>query len=229
MLLEKTGLDCLVVHPFDADFSQLSAEDFVKKVLVDAFATKKIIIGHDHRFGRNRSADFNDLILFGIKYGFEVEQISVQEINDVSVSSTKIRAALTDGNMDIANDFLGYNYMFNGKVVKGAQLGRTIGFPTANFKIAEDYKLIPGDGVYIVRSQLNGVRFGMMNIGNRPTVDGSRRTIEVYYLDFDGDLYDQQIEVQVIQRLRSEKKFASVDLLRQQLEQDLHSVRQYLQ
>jgi riboflavin kinase/FMN adenylyltransferase len=131
--------------------------------------------------------------------------------------------------MDIANDFLGYNYMFNGKVVKGAQLGRTIGFPTANFKIAEDYKLIPGDGVYIVRSQLNGVRFGMMNIGNRPTVDGSRRTIEVYYLDFDGDLYDQQIEVQVIQRLRSEKKFASVDLLRQQLEQDLHSVRQYLQ
>ena len=229
MLLEKTGLDSLVVHPFDAEFSQLSAEEFVKQVLVDAFSTKKIIIGHDHRFGKSRSADFNDLILFGEKYGFEVEQISVQEVNDVSVSSTKIRAALTEGNMEVANNFLGYDYMFTGKVVLGKQLGRTLGFPTANLEITEEYKLIPGDGVYIVRSNIPGVTYGMMNIGNRPTVDGSRRTIEVHYLDFKANLYDQHIEVQIIQRLRDEKKFASVDLLRQQLEQDLHSVRQYLQ
>jgi riboflavin kinase/FMN adenylyltransferase len=229
MLLEKTGLDSLVVHPFDAEFSQLSAEEFVKQVLVDAFSTKKIIIGHDHRFGKNRSADFNDLILFGEKYGFEVEQISVQEVNDVSVSSTKIRAALTEGNMEVANNFLGYDYMFTGKVVPGKQLGRTLGFPTANLEITEEYKLIPGDGVYIVRSNIPGVTYGMMNIGNRPTVDGTNRTIEIYYLDFSGDLYGQIIEIQVVKRIRSEQKFSSIDHLRQQLQQDLQSVKQYLQ
>jgi riboflavin kinase/FMN adenylyltransferase len=220
-LLEKSGIQNLVIHPFDETFSKLTAEEFVKTVLVDRFQIQKIIIGHDHRFGRNRTADINDLIAFGEQYNFEVEQISVQEIDAVSISSTKIRKALMEGNMALANDYLGYDYFLTGIISKGKQLGRTIGFPTANLKIEENYKLIPQNGVYVVKSIIDQkMVYGMMNIGYNPTVAGENLSVEIHYFDFDKDIYDQKIAVSILERLRPEQKFGSVDLLKEQLEKD---------
>lgn len=229
VLLEKAGLNNLIVHPFDQKFSQMEAEEFVKTILVDQFHIKKIIIGHDHRFGRNRSADINDLIAFGKIHNFEVEQISAEEIDEVSISSTKIRNALDAGNIVLANEYLGYNYFLTGKVIQGKQLGRTINFPTANIKIEEDYKLIPQNGVYIVKSFIDGnLVYGMMNIGTNPTVDGKKQSIEVHYLDFEGDLYDKTIAVELLHRIRSEEKFPSFDALRQQIEKDRITAKEFI-
>jgi len=220
-LLEQTGIENLVIHPFNESFSRLTAEEFVHTILVDQFHIHKIIIGHDHRFGRNRTANIDDLIAFGKEYGFEVEQISAQEIQDVSVSSTKIRKALDEGNIALANDYLGYSYFLTGEVVKGKQLGRTIGFPTANINIEEEYKKIPKNGVYIVRTFINEKEvFGMMNIGFNPTVNGEKKTIEVNLFDFDSDIYGHKIEVSLLEYLREEQKFGSVELLKEQLNQD---------
>ena len=220
-LLDNLGIDNLVVHPFDKEFSRLTAEEFVKKVLVDVFKIKKIIIGHDHRFGRNRTATIDDLINFGETYGFEVEQISAEEINEVSISSTKIRNALLEGNIELATNYLGYDYSLTGIIFKGRQLGRTIGYPTANITIEEDYKLIPNNGVYIAKSVLNGKTvFGMMNIGTRPTVDGTKQTIEINFFDFKQDLYGQKITISLLHRMRSEQKFESIDALKNQLGKD---------
>ena len=220
-LLDNLGIDNLVVHPFDKEFSRLTAEEFVKKVLVDVFKIKKIIIGHDHRFGRNRTATIDDLINFGETYGFEVEQISAEEINEVSISSTKIRNALLEGNIELATNYLGYDYSLSGIIFKGKQLGRTIGYPTANITIEEDYKLIPNNGVYIAKSVLNGKTvFGMMNIGTRPTVDGTKQTIEINFFDFKQDLYGQKITISLLHRMRSEQKFESIDALKNQLGKD---------
>ena len=220
-LLALAGIDNLIIHPFDKEFSRLTAEEFVKTVLVDQFNLKKIIIGHDHRFGQNRTANIDDLIAFGKIYDFEVEQISVQEIDEVSISSTKIRNALLDGNINLATDYLGYHYMLTGTVVKGKQLGRTIGFPTANIHILENYKLIPKNGVYIVESTINNkVVFGMMNIGFNPTVDGTNQTIEINFFDFDHDLYNQKITIAILKRMRSEQKFESIEALKKQLTTD---------
>ena len=228
-LLEMIGIQNLVIHPFDEAFSKLTAEDFVQTVLVNQFDIHKIIIGHDHRFGRNRTANIDDLIGFGKKYGFEVEQISVQEINDLSVSSTKIRKALLAGDMALANAYLGYDYFLTGTVFKGKQLGRTIGFPTANIKIKEDYKLIPLNGVYVVKSIINQKTvFGMMNIGFNPTVSGEKLSIEIHFLDFDADLYDQKLTISVLKHLRPEQKFDSIDLLTKQLEKDKNTAMTYL-
>ena len=228
-LLEKMGVQNLVIHPFDETFSQLTAEEFVRTVLVEKFHIQKIIIGHDHRFGRNRTANIDDLIAFGKQYHFEVEQISVQEIKDVSISSTKIRNALTEGNMALANDYLGYEYFLTGNVSKGKQLGRTIGFPTANLQIEENQKLIPQNGVYVVKSIINQKTvFGMMNIGFNPTVAGEKLAVEVHYFDFDADLYDQKIRVSILEYLRSEQKFDSVILLKEQLEKDENAALTYI-
>ena len=228
-LLKKIGIENLVIHPFDETFSRLTAEEFVSSILVDRFHIQKIIIGHDHRFGRNRTADIDDLIAFGKQYDFEVEQISVQEINEISVSSTKIRNALLEGNMALANEYLGYEYVLTGIIIKGKQLGRTIGFPTANLKIEENYKLIPQNGVYIVKSIINEQTvFGMMNIGFNPTVDGQKQSIEIHYFDFNADLYNQKISVSILHRIRSEQKFESVELLKEQLEKDKKTTLNYL-
>lgn len=220
-LLEATGIENLIVHPFNESFSRLTAEEFVHTILVDKFQIQKIIIGHDHRFGRNRTANIDDLIAFGKEYDFEVEQISAEEIQDVSVSSTKIRNALKEGNMALANEYLGYNYFLNGTVVKGKQLGRTIGFPTANIYIEEDYKLIPKIGVYVVQAVVNEeIVYGMMNIGFNPTVNGDKQTIEVHLFNFNKDIYDQNIKVSLLHYIREEQKFGSVDALKAQLHQD---------
>lgn len=229
-LLEKIGIENLIIHPFDANFSQLSAEEFVKTVLVDQLHIQKIIIGYDHRFGKNRTANIDDLTAFGLKYGFEVEQISAQEINDISISSTKIRTALEDGEINLANEYLGYSYFLSGTVVKGKQLGRTIGFPTANIELEEEYKLVPKNGVYIVVAEIDGKSvYGMMNIGFNPTVQGEKRTIEVHFFDFDLDIYDRHIRVAILQRIRSEEKFESVEFLKIQLGKDKDFSIQYIQ
>lgn len=229
VLLQKIGIDNLIIHPFDKEFSQLTAEEFVKKILVDQLQIQKIIIGYDHRFGRNRTADINDLILFGEKYGFEVEQISVQEIDDIAVSSTKIRTSLANGTVTLANEYLGYNYFFTGIVVKGKQLGRTIGFPTANIHIKEDYKLIPKNGVYLVKSLLNQkIIYGVMNIGTRPTVNGENKTIEVHFIDFDQNLYDQEITLEVLDFVRDEQKFDSIEALKNQIQKDKEQLLYYI-
>lgn len=220
-LLDQLGLDHLVIHPFDTDFSQLTAEEFVKQVLVDAFGIRKIIVGHDHRFGKNRTANFDDLVTFGKIYGFEVEQISAHLINDMAVSSTKIRHSLNTGNIVQANAFLGYNYRLSGKVIQGKQLGRTIGFPTANIKISDFEKLIPENGSYVVKINLQDQsHYGMMNIGFNPTIGNSEISLEVYLFDFDSDIYGQNIQVEFIDRLRDEMKFDSVDALKLQLKND---------
>ncbi|MGQ2983451.1 bifunctional riboflavin kinase/FAD synthetase [Flavobacterium sp.] len=217
-MLEDHGLDNLIIHPFDLAFSRLTAEEFVKDILVDRLNICKIIIGHDHRFGRNRTANIDDLIRFGNEYGFEVEKISALAVNEVSVSSTRIRNALAAGEIAIANMYLGYPYFLTGTVVTGKQLGRTIGFPTANISVKEDYKLIPANGVYVVSAIIDGkAEEGMMNIGVRPTVDGNSLSIEVHFLNLDKDLYGREITINVHHRLRDEQKFASFDALKEQL------------
>ena len=228
-LLEKSGIENLVIHPFNESFSRLTAEEFVHSILVNQFHIQKIIIGHDHRFGRNRTANIDNLIAFGAEYGFEVEQISAQEIQDVSVSSTKIRKALQDGNMSLANEYLGYAYFLTGEVVKGKQLGRTIGFPTANIQIKEDYKLIPKNGVYAVKTFIGQKEvFGMMNIGFNPTVNGQKQTIEVNLFDFNADIYGEKLEISLLKYLREEQKFGSVDLLKEQLNQDKKTALEFV-
>ena len=226
-LLEKAGLQNLIIHPFDQAFSRLTAEEFVKNILVDIFNIKKIIIGHDHRFGRNRTANIDDLILYGKEYGFEVEQISAKEIDEVSISSTKIRNALNEGKIALANEYLGYHYSFSGTVIHGKKLGRTIGFPTANVNIEESYKLIPAIGVYAVKCFIaNQEVKGMLNIGTNPTVEGQTLSIEVNLFDFDADLYGQTITVELIKRIRDEQKFNSVEELKAQLNKDQLFARQ---
>ena len=229
LLLEHHGINNLIIHPFDHAFSRLTAEEFVKNILVDKFMVRKIIIGYDHRFGRNRTADINDLIQYGEEYNFEVEQISALEINEVSVSSTKIRNALNAGYLETANRYLGYSYFLTGNVVKGKQLGRTIGFPTANINITESYKLIPDKGVYVVSSEIAGKTvYGMMNIGNNPTVGGVAESIEVHFFDFNSDLYNQEIRVNIHYKIRNEIKFPSVNHLKEQLKEDQKTSLEYI-
>lgn len=229
VLLKNTGINHLVIHPFSLNFSQMDAEDFVKEILVDKLKTKKIIIGYDHRFGKNRSADFNDLVTFGQKYGFEVEKISAQTVDEISVSSTKVRKALEQGNVATAKDYLGYDYFFSGTVVKGKQIGRTIGYPTANFEIEETYKLIPGNGVYDVYSYIDNQKvWGMMSIGTNPTLGDNPQTIEVNYLDFDQDLYGKTFSVYMVKKIREEEKFASMAELINALQGDLSFTKNHI-
>ncbi len=220
-LLSKTGLDALIIHPFSKEFANLSAEEFVKNILVDQLHISKIIIGYDHKFGKNRTADIHDLIQFGAKYNFEVEQITAQELDEIAVSSTKIRIALGEGNITLANNYLGYPYSLSGKVIHGNQIGRTIGFPTANIQMADTFKLIPKKGVYVVRCLIKDQLVkGVMNIGNRPTVDGTSLSIEVHLLDFDATLYGFEISVYLLDFIRKEQKFENLEALTSQIEDD---------
>lgn len=228
-ILNSLGLDYLLIKKFTQEFSRLSAEDFVKEILVDKLNAKKVIIGYDHRFGRNRNADIEDLKLFGEKHGFEVEEISAKDIDDVAVSSTKIRTALADGDITKANRFLGYNFMLSGTVTKGKGLGKQLGFPTANIFIEENYKLIPKYGSYIVSSLINEkLVFGMMNIGINPTVDGENESIEVHFFNFEDTIYNKKIQINLLNRIRDEQKFESVDALKTQLLKDKQASLDYI-
>lgn len=229
-LLAKTGIDYLVIHPFSLTFSRLTALDFVRDILSNQLNTSKLIIGYDHHFGKNREGNLEQLTEYSHLYDFEVVEIPAQDINDVSVSSTKIRKALSEKNIKTANKYLGYNFMLTGKVVNGKQLGGTIGFPTANISVKETYKLIPNTGVYVVKSKIdNEIVFGMMNIGFRPTINGNHQTIEVHFFDFDQNLYHQNLTVEILYFLRDEQKFSSVEKLISQLKTDKSNALNHLQ
>lgn len=220
-ILEKSGIDHLIIHPFTYQFSRLTALEFVRDILVDKLKAKKIIIGYDHRFGRNRTADITTLKEFGKQFDFEVEEISEQDIDDVAVSSTKIRKALLAGKVEQANTFLQYPFSLTGKVVKGKGLGKEFGYPTANIKIEEKYKLIPKNGVYVVRSKIDDeLVYGMMSIGTNPTVGGTEKTIETNFFMPDTDLYGKILQIEMLTRIRDEKNFDSVEYLKLALKED---------
>lgn len=228
-LLVKTGLDYLIIHPFSKEFSRLTALAFVRDILVNQFNVSKLCIGYDHHFGKNREGNITQLQEYSKLYDFDIEEIPAQDIDDVSVSSTKIRKALAEGNVKTANTYLGYPFMLNGNVVNGKQLGGKIGFPTANIDVEEAYKLIPKTGVYIVRSTIKDeIIYGMMNIGKRPTVDGKHQTIEVHFFDFNQDLYEQSLTVELLYFLRDEHKFDSVEHLISQLQKDEIQARDFI-
>ena len=230
LILKRLGLDHLVVKKFTPEFSRLTAEEFVQEILIDKLNAQKVIIGYDHHFGRNRSANIDDLIKFGKEFNFQVEEISAQDINSVSISSTKIRNALLEGDLETANLYLGYNYMLTGTVIKGKGLGKQINFPTANLKIKEDYKLIPKQGVYAITCMYKGSKLhGMMNIGTNPTVaKTTKQSIEIHFFNFNKSLYDEQIQIDIIHRIRDEEKFDSVESLKKQLSKDKATIETYL-
>jgi len=220
-LLREYGIDYLVTLPFTKEFSEMSSEDFIQKILIKKIQTKKLVIGYDHRFGKNREGSFEYLKENIQKYHFELEEIPREDIDHVGISSSKIRKALEIGNIETANEYLGRDYELNGIIIKGQQLGRSIGFPTANIYIPNDYKLVPCDGAYAVKVNVEGKIYdGMLNIGMRPTVNGTSRTIEVNLFDFNGDLYDLRVCVYFKAYLRPEVKFSDLEALKAQLEND---------
>ncbi|HET8855700.1 MAG TPA: bifunctional riboflavin kinase/FAD synthetase [Salinimicrobium sp.] len=228
-ILSRCGIDHLIIQPFTKEFSRMTAEEFVRDILVSKLNVKKVIIGYDHRFGRNRTADIEDLREFGKVYNFDVEEISKQDVEEIAVSSTKIRKALSEGKIEKANRFLRYPFSLTGKVVKGRGLGTGFNFPTANIEVAEDYKLIPKNGVYVVRSEIEGKRFfGMMNIGINPTVGGTQRSIEIHFFELNRDLYGKILTVEILTRIRDEIKFGTVEDLKKAMVQDEAFSRDYI-
>jgi riboflavin kinase/FMN adenylyltransferase len=221
-LIQDLGVDHLVVKAFTKDFSRLTALEYVRDVLVNTLHVKHIIVGYDHHFGRNRTANIKDLKEYGAFYGFKVTEIDAQEVGDVAVSSTKIRTALKEGAIKEANQFLGYPFMLNGSVVKGKGLGKTIQFPTANLKIEESYKLIPKKGVYLVHALIdNELVYGMLNIGTNPTVSAANTlSVEVFFFNFNKNLYDTELSIHILDRIREEIKFTDLEALKVQLERD---------
>jgi riboflavin kinase / FMN adenylyltransferase len=220
-LLQIKGIEHIVVVPFDKSFSELSAEKYISDFLVEKFHPSIIVVGYDHRFGNNREGNFELLKSKEAEYNFEVREIPEHVLTDITISSTKIRAAMLEGNIEMAASLLGYQYYFSGLVIEGNKIGRTIGYPTANLKIEDEYKLVPGNGVYAVDVQLGDRMLkGMMNIGIRPTVDGTKRVIEVNIFNFDEDIYGEILKITLKKNLRSEVKFSGLDELKAQLAKD---------
>ena len=219
--LEKMGVDVLIVHPFSRAFSRLTALEFTRDLLVNQLKISQLVVGYDHRFGRNREATIDDLKSFGLDYNFTVDEIPSQDIESIAVSSTKIRNALNKGDLKTANQFLGRPFGLTGTVVKGDGIGKKFGFPTANIQVKQDYKLRPQNGVYLVRSELSGIAFfGMMNIGMRPTVSGKTTQTEIHFFNLDQNLYDLEISLEVLEKIREEVKFNSTNELTEQLKKD---------
>jgi riboflavin kinase/FMN adenylyltransferase len=228
-LLKNLGLNILVIQEFSTKFANLTALEFVKTILVNTLNISRLVIGYDHHFGKNREGNFEQLQAYGNTYNFKVKKISQQEISDITVSSTKIRKAIENGEIIKANSYLGYNFMLTGTVIKGKNLGEKIGFPTANIHIAETYKLIPKTGAYIVKSTIDNKEvFGMMNIGFRPTVSGKNQTIEVHFFNFDTKIYGKKIKIEVLKFLREEQKFDSIEALKNQLARDKKTCENYI-
>ncbi|PWK73741.1 riboflavin kinase/FMN adenylyltransferase [Mucilaginibacter oryzae] len=220
-LMERLGVNHLIITPFSRDFSNQTAEGYIKDVLVNKIGTKKIVIGYDHRFGKDRQGGLEDLQRLGPVYDFDVVEIPEQDINEVAISSTRIRNALLNGDIDLANTCLGYPFFITGKVVRGDQIGRQIGYPTANIVVEEKYKLIPSDGIFAVKVNVAGKKYkGMAYIGSRPTVNGLTRNIEVNIFDFSEEIYNQAIRMEFHHYIRGDVKFASLDELKAQLAQD---------
>ncbi len=228
-LLEQYGIDHLVKIPFTRDFASMSPEEYIRIILHERIKTSKMIIGYDHRFGKDRSGGLDQLKSFAPNYGFEVEEIPRQDIDEIGISSTKIRTAIQSGDIETANRYLGRSYSVAGRVVHGNKLGRSIGYPTANIDVKENYKLIPSDGVYAVKVCNKYRKFdGMLNIGQKPTIGGENKTIEVNIFDFNQDIYNSEISIEFIDHIRNEVKFESVDDLKHQLKEDEKAVRNRL-
>lgn len=221
-LLKKFGIDNVLVFPFTKEFSQMNADQYISEIIAQGLKTKTLVIGYDHRFGSNREGNIDTLKLYSKQFNFEVEEISAQEINQLNVSSTRIRKAIEEGDIDVANEFLGYSFFVTGTVVKGKQLGRTIGYPTANIHVVDSDKLIPKIGVYAVNVEHNNKRYkGMLNVGVNPTTDTDNKIkIEVNIFDFDKEIYGDGIKVGFVKRIRNEEKFANLDELKQALAND---------
>jgi riboflavin kinase/FMN adenylyltransferase len=230
-LLGQHGLDNLVIVPFTNKFSNQSAKEYITDFLVQKFRPRTLIIGYDHHFGKGRQGDYHLLEDLADEYHYSVKEIPEHVINNIAISSTRIREALLVGHVEVANDFLGYEYSFEGKVVQGDKRGRTIGYPTANIEISDPEKLVPGNGVYAVKAELESTKYevrstmdkvlsGMMNIGVRPTVDGTKRVIEVNIFDFDLEIYGRQLRIYLKKFLRDEKKFSGIGELKEQLNRD---------
>lgn len=222
-LFEKAGIKHLIIYPFTKEFSELNYSDFVQKILVDKLKISTLVVGYDHKFGKNREGSFDLLKQLSEEYNFEVEKLDVLLMDNINVSSTKIRNALQEGNITKANKYLGYSFTLHGTVIEGQKIGRKMEYPTANIQASDPHKIIPGYGVYAVFVKVLDKRFmGMLNIGTRPTVNNNadNRSIEVHIMDFNGDLYQKEIEIEFIKKIRNEKKFASIDELKLQLGKD---------
>ena len=228
-LLDQAGVEHLVIIPFTRSFSQLTSEEYIRQILMDKIGTQKLVIGYDHRFGRDREGGFEYIKQHQSEYGFEVEEIPRQDVEAVGVSSSKIRAALNEGDVAIASRFLGRPYSLTGTIVKGRQLGRTIGFPTANMQVDDVAKLVPANGVYAVDVEYAGQTLGgMLNIGFRPTVAGTDQSIETYIFDFDKDIYGEHMTLRFRAFLRPEQKFDGLPALVAQLKKDEEAAREKL-
>ena len=228
-LLESLGVEILIVQPFTLEFSRLTAIEFTRDILVNGLNISKLIIGYDHRFGRNREATIEDLKHFGLDYDFSVEEIPAQDIASIAVSSTKVRNAISAGEIKKVNQYLGRPFSLCGSIVKGDKIGRKIGYPTANLDIKETYKLRPQNGVYLVQSHLNNQKyFGMMNVGKRPTVSGKQIQTEIYFFDFDGDLYGNKLKIELLEKIRDEQKYDSLESLGNQLSIDQKSCQKLI-
>jgi len=225
--LEQAGVDHLIIFPFSKEFSRLTAIEFIRDILVNKIGIHTLVVGYDHQFGRNREGTMQHLEELAPLYGFYVEEISAFMKGEVKISSTKIRTSLQTGNISVASKYLGDLFELTGEVVKGDQIGNTINFPTANIKLKEDYKLIPCNGVYAVKVSVNGIMFsGMLNIGFRPTiVDKGEKRIEVNIFDFNKDIYGQTVTLKFVKMIRSEKTFANLDQLKNQLIKDENKCR----
>ncbi|TAL61423.1 MAG: bifunctional riboflavin kinase/FAD synthetase [Bacteroidetes bacterium] len=221
-LLEKFGVEHLIIHPFTKEFSRITYMEYVRDVLVSKLKVKKLIIGYNHHFGRNREGSFQQLKKLAPVYGFDLEKIPAQVVNKVEISSTKIRKALEGGDIKTANKFLGYEYSIKGKVIKGKGLGKELGYPTANMVVEDKYKLIPADGIYAVTVEIeNKVYKGMMSIGVNPTIsENGTKSVEVNIFDFDKEIYGENIRIFFRQRLRDEKKFENMDALKKAIDGD---------
>ena len=220
-LLKTLGVDNLIIHPFSKSFSRLSAREFCRDILADQLKVGNLLIGYDHRFGKNREATTDDLITFGKLYDFTVQIIPAQLSNEITVSSTKVRKAIEEGDFEQVHQFLGRFFELQGTVIKGEGIGRTIQFPTANIQINESYKIIPPRGVYLVKVETDSNRWGgMMNIGIRPTLEGENQTLEVHLFDCESDLYNKKLRISFLQKIREEQKFDSIEELKNQLEKD---------
>ena len=229
LFFKELGIDNLIIHPFSKEFSRLTALEFTRDILVNHLKIASLYIGYDHRFGRNREATVEDLIDFGKTYNFEIIIIPAQDISMVTVSSTKIRKAIEEGDLSQTKLFLGRPFQLSGKVTKGKGIGRTIAFPTANIKIEESYKIIPPQGVYLVSiDHENRIYFGMMNIGIRPTLIGDNETIEVHIFEFNEDIYNKILKISLLEKIREEEKFESLEALKRQLEIDKETCKRTL-
>ncbi|MDP4209577.1 MAG: bifunctional riboflavin kinase/FAD synthetase [Bacteroidota bacterium] len=231
-LLEKAGIEHVVVIPFTEEFSQLSSDDFITKILVEKLNVRHLIVGFNHHFGKGREGDFDQMLTYGERFGFSVEKLEAQIVENEKVSSTLIRKALVSGEVDVASRYLGYDYSITGTVIVGNRIGRTIGFPTANLRINHDFKLIPKEGVYAVNVDVCGIRYaGMLNMGYRPTINANPApmSIEVHLINFEGDLYEKDITLHFKQRIRDEVKFNGIEALKQQLNADKAAVMKILE